>query len=725
MLLSTLRPKIFGLLILCFICLSSVAQYESPLSVTKKATRFSKAFRQKKFQKEKYIEFRGSKYSELPSELDNFKNLKGLDLSDNLFTEVPEELIKFEKLEQLDLSQNPIKRLSTRDVKILSQLPSLKQLRLSDAQLNSVPKSLVNLPGLEILDVSQNNLVSFPSTKGSSIQQLYLEGNQLSKIPALSAGLHLIDVSSNHLRTADFQGLEKLDSLYQIYADNNGLKTFPKNLSKSKNLAVLSLADNHMMGVVIQGGFYQLRHLNLSRNDIAKISVRRDSASYRELRSFNISHNRVKTVPDFLRNAVALEELGLGNNQLVDFAFDDGEFSRLKSLYLQNNSALGYNENIVGLKRLQNLDLSGLPNYGQHFLDMRLELYSANLWYYDVELGKDQFSKGVDPEHFDAIVALKEGCDEGDLQSCLNLGVYYLDINFKGIGRLVLKDLTTKSTRLSYDDKLEYADRIYTKGEHDIAGTIYAQALNSSYRFSRDELLGFGQLLHTRQYRQLASSAFSGIIRGLSMSDMEFIKDFGDYLEDNKYDSQAMSLYEIVCDNGDRGSVEQMHYCTRVAEVSPKTGGYVNVRNKGAYSNIMSRTNGTRFKMYQRICNTSADNAEANRIREGACKKCQTHIADVIKNLESLYEFNKKEQARLADGSFALDETGTVIQQSTMDNIATGNMGATGALIGSLASAGTKIAAQAKQDKFNRLVSQNKNIKQDIERLKQQANSLR
>ncbi|CAF1277997.1 unnamed protein product [Adineta ricciae] len=100
------------------------------------------------------------------------------------------------------------------------------------------------------LDLSKRNLTQFPTQllDFSSLQYLYLEGNQLKQLPndlfLRLSDLKWLDLRHNQLTSIPHEGLASHSSLQYLLLSGNNLRTLPHELGKVKTLSALNLDGN-------------------------------------------------------------------------------------------------------------------------------------------------------------------------------------------------------------------------------------------------------------------------------------------------------------------------------------------------------------------------------------------------------------------------------------------------------------------------------------------------
>lgn len=113
------------------------------------------------------IDLSKGKLTELPAELERFKNLKSLNLSRNKLTALPDFFTEFTQLEFIYISRNKLTAFPYQ----LFYLFELRYLDLSRNEISSIPAGIENLKKLTYLDV-WNNSFTFIDPVFAKLQQL-------------------------------------------------------------------------------------------------------------------------------------------------------------------------------------------------------------------------------------------------------------------------------------------------------------------------------------------------------------------------------------------------------------------------------------------------------------------------------------------------------------------------------------------------------------------------
>jgi len=183
--------------------------------------------------------------------LQNFNNIKTLNLSDLGLTSVPAKITAFTNLETLILDNNPIPANAFGNI---AGHPKLTSLSLSGLQLTQIPTQVSQLTQLTSLNLS-NNALTEQTTSGLSnltnLVWLSLENNQLAQIPSQIPQLkklQTLNLGRNKISggTAVLAGL---NNLQQLFLNNNLLSgNIPSEFLGMPKLLMLNLNSNQLSG---------------------------------------------------------------------------------------------------------------------------------------------------------------------------------------------------------------------------------------------------------------------------------------------------------------------------------------------------------------------------------------------------------------------------------------------------------------------------------------------
>ncbi len=158
-----------------------------------------------------------------PSQINNLKRLKVLNLADNWISGLSSEIEYFESLTNLNLNKNHLTRLPPE----IGNLANLEILSIRENELRHLPTEIGDLSNLKMLDLSKNKISHISAEIGllKKLTSLNLSHNALNDLPAEMEGLVVL----NHL-----------------YLAENQITSLPKSLVNLRNLKTLHLSGNPM-----------------------------------------------------------------------------------------------------------------------------------------------------------------------------------------------------------------------------------------------------------------------------------------------------------------------------------------------------------------------------------------------------------------------------------------------------------------------------------------------
>ncbi|CEF60040.1 Leucine-rich repeat and Leucine-rich repeat,typical subtype and Leucine rich repeat 4-containing protein [Strongyloides ratti] len=310
---------------------------------------------------------------EVPFDSMSDKNilLTTLDLDGNNIEKINKhDSIFFKKEISLYLSDNHLKTLQSN---AFGSFHKFLKLDLSYNQISDVNNNAFNgITSIKYLDLSNNKIISLPrgvfENLEKSIKWFSLEYNNL----------HIIPSSINILRVLEYLNLSnnKLNNLSDILEGNY------KNV-----LNELLLSSNRIieLPILLLEGMVNLKHLDLSKNNINSINGKTFTNSKSNLITLNLSGNLINNISDhktfnYLTN---LEELDLSYNVIENIherTFDG--LVKIKQLFFQENMLTEFS--FSALKDLKNLRILILDNNKLKNLNYlsrycnSLEIFSGN-----------------------------------------------------------------------------------------------------------------------------------------------------------------------------------------------------------------------------------------------------------------------------------------------------------------------------------------------------------
>lgn len=125
------------------------------------------------------IDFTRDRLKEIPEELFQFKNLKGLKLTKNKLERLPNEFKEFKSLEFLHIDKNKFEVFPHQ----IFHLENLRYLNISKNKITSIPRGVKALVNLTHLDFWANRIEEFPSVLKELSNLQYLDARGMTYSP--------------------------------------------------------------------------------------------------------------------------------------------------------------------------------------------------------------------------------------------------------------------------------------------------------------------------------------------------------------------------------------------------------------------------------------------------------------------------------------------------------------------------------------------------------------
>ncbi|EDR26876.1 leucine-rich repeat-containing protein 33 precursor, putative [Entamoeba dispar SAW760] len=320
-----------------------------------------------------HLDLSENKITSIPEVCRQLSHLQSLDLHSNLIDSFSERIFeKMTKMTKLNLRDNPFKVIpeitSLIHLKefyysniidpINKKFPSisinteLEKIELINSSIEEFP-SLINLTKMMLLCLHKNEITSiqdiprrcsvdasFNKISEITIQRyadlpvLKLGHNKFIQTPNLSQceKVQLLDLSYNNISTVN--DLTFHTSIEQLILNNNPLRIPPIGITKCACLTLLSMSNCELYSIPIDivSGLCNLKVLDISNNHII---------SYEHFEHLN-----------------KLEELRVSSNNMNFFPKEFCKMSQMKVLIMNNNKIKVIPDTIKELKLLESLDLS-------------------------------------------------------------------------------------------------------------------------------------------------------------------------------------------------------------------------------------------------------------------------------------------------------------------------------------------------------------------------------
>ncbi|XP_074814306.1 extracellular matrix protein 2 isoform X3 [Natator depressus] len=293
------------------------------------------------------------------------KKLKRLYMDGNALVHIPPELPS--ALEELKINENHLHAIDEDSLQELKNLVTLELEGNKLSEANVSPLAFRPLKSLSYLRLGRNKFRTVPQGLPTSIEELYLENNQIEEISEIcfnhTSNINIIVLKHNKLeenRIAPLAWINQ-ENLESIDLSYNKLYHVPSYLPKSLlHLVLIGNQIERIPGYVFGHMKPGLEYLYLSFNKLNNDGIDPVSfyGAYLSLRELFLDHNELKFVPFGITEMKALSFLRLNNNKIrtvppericrsvvnddsVDADNNDDEEevedSRLEHLHLENN----------------------------------------------------------------------------------------------------------------------------------------------------------------------------------------------------------------------------------------------------------------------------------------------------------------------------------------------------------------------------------------------------
>ncbi|XP_004620181.2 extracellular matrix protein 2 [Sorex araneus] len=285
-----------------------------------------------------------------PKAFKHLKKLTRLNLDENNLVEMPSGLPP--TLEELKVNENNLQALEEESLSGLNRLVTLELEGNSLSEANVSPLTFKPLTSLSYLRLGRNKFRIIPQGLPASIEELYLENNQIEEITEVCFNhtrkinviiLRYNKIEENRIAPLAWINQENLESIDMSY---NKLYHVPSYLPKSLlHLVLIGNQIERIPGFVLGHMEPGLEYLYLSFNKLADDGLDQVSfyGAYHSLRELFLDHNHLKSIPVGIQDMKALHFLRLNNNKIRNIppqricnAEEDSD-STLEHLHLENN----------------------------------------------------------------------------------------------------------------------------------------------------------------------------------------------------------------------------------------------------------------------------------------------------------------------------------------------------------------------------------------------------
>lgn len=234
----------------------------------------------------------------------------------------------------------------------LNQLVALELEGNNLSEINVNPLAFKSLKSLSYLRLGKNKFRIIPQGLPASIEELYLENNQIEEITEIcfnhTRKITMIVLRYNKIEESRIAPLAWInhENLESIDLSYNKLYHVPSYLPKSLlHLVLIGNQIERIPGYVFGHMKPGLEYLYLSFNRLSDDGVDLVSfyGAYHSLRELFLDHNDFKSIPPGIQGMKALHFLRLNNNKIRNILpeqicnAEEDEDSPLEHLHLENN----------------------------------------------------------------------------------------------------------------------------------------------------------------------------------------------------------------------------------------------------------------------------------------------------------------------------------------------------------------------------------------------------
>ncbi|KAM4803408.1 extracellular matrix protein 2 isoform X3 [Urocitellus parryii] len=278
------------------------------------------------------------------------KKLTRLNMDGNNLVRIPSELPS--TLEELKINENNLQAIDEESLSDLNQLVTLELEGNNLSEINVDPLAFKSLKSLSYLRLGKNKFRIIPQGLPASIEELYLENNQIEEITEICFNqtrkinvivLRYNNIEENRIAPLAWINQENLESIDLSY---NKLYHVPSYLPKSLlHLVLIGNQIERIPGYVFGHMEPGLEYLYLSFNRLNDDGLDRVSfyGAYHSLRELFLDHNDLKSIPPGVQEMKALHFLRLNNNKIRNILpeqicnVEEDSDSTLEHLHLENN----------------------------------------------------------------------------------------------------------------------------------------------------------------------------------------------------------------------------------------------------------------------------------------------------------------------------------------------------------------------------------------------------
>ncbi|XP_061163502.1 slit homolog 3 protein-like isoform X2 [Saccostrea echinata] len=309
----------------------------------------------------------GKPFNEIP-------NVSTLYLGYNQLEQIEEDDFEMTtRVRSIDLSVNRIQSIHPR---AFENLPYLRYLILKNNPIVEAKGLRFSSSMLQLVDFSQCDLESVPGPMPSSVADLRLSNNKITKIKATdfenNTNLQLLTLNENMISDVEYTAFATTSNLQELWLNNNKLTMIPRGLPIALEKLYMDQNEVHDIESGLFGKDANLETLSLNMNAVRQI-LSNSFSGLQNLSNIYLKGNNIQElVSGTFTDMSSLKEIDLSNNPLKRIqskAFKDlPSLHDLQMSYQEQSDVTVADDFLSGIQNAKFLQFMNSPGMAKNFL---------------------------------------------------------------------------------------------------------------------------------------------------------------------------------------------------------------------------------------------------------------------------------------------------------------------------------------------------------------------
>ncbi|XP_062590481.1 leucine-rich repeat-containing protein 15-like isoform X1 [Saccostrea cucullata] len=311
----------------------------------------------------------GKPFNEIP-------NISSLYLGYNQLEQIEEDDFEMTtRVRSIDLSVNRIQSIHPR---AFENLPYLRYLILKNNPIVEAKGLRFSSSMLQLVDFSQCELKSVPGPLPSSVADLRLSNNKITKIMATdfenNTNLQLLTLNENMISDVEYMAFATTSNLQELWLNNNKLTMIPRGLPIALEKLYMDQNEVHDIESGLFGKNASLETLSLNMNAVRQI-LSNSFSGLQNLSTIYLKGNNIQElVSGTFTDMSSLKEIDLSNNPLKRIqskAFKDlPSLHDLQMSYQEQSDVTVADDFLPGIQNAKFLQFMNSPGMAKNFLKL-------------------------------------------------------------------------------------------------------------------------------------------------------------------------------------------------------------------------------------------------------------------------------------------------------------------------------------------------------------------